>query len=48
MVTLFGKRIRIFRPRSIWLRKVVQAAFVEIRRLMEIGAGLLDLSIRQV
>jgi polyferredoxin len=27
MVTLFGKRIRLFRPRTIWLRKVVQIFF---------------------
>lgn len=27
MVTLFGKRIRLFRPRSIWIRRVVQWFF---------------------
>lgn len=27
MVTVFGKRIRLFRPRSIWIRKVVQWFF---------------------
>lgn len=46
MVTVFGKRIRLFRPRSIWIRKVVQwfffllIAFIAINHtLLESGSG---------
>jgi len=28
MVNLFGKRIRLFRPHSIWVRKIVQWFFL--------------------
>src|SRR5512147_2666095 len=58
MVTLFGKRIRLFRPRSIWIRKVVQwfffllIAIIAINHtLAENGAGipfLLDASLHAV
>jgi polyferredoxin len=51
MFTLFGKRIRIFRPRSIWIRKVVQffffalIAFISINHtLVESGSGISFLS----
>lgn len=27
MATLFGKRMRLFRPRTIWIRRVVQWFF---------------------
>ena len=47
MVTLFGKRIRLFRPRSIWIRRVVQwfffllIAFISINHtLVENGGGI--------
>ena len=47
MITVFGKRIRIFRPRSIWIRKVVQVfffaliAFISINHtLVESGVGI--------
>jgi polyferredoxin len=51
MINLFGKKIRIFRPRSIWIRKLVQAfffiliAFISINRtLAESGRALPILS----
>ena len=51
MVTLFGKRIRIFRPRTIWIRKVVQWFFFLLialiavnHTLAENGAGIPILS----
>lgn len=47
MVTLFGKRIRLFRPRSIWIRRVVQwffflliALIVFNHSLVESGGGI--------
>lgn len=47
MLTIFGKRFRLFRPRSIWIRKVVQwfffllIAFIAINHtLVENGAAL--------
>ena len=47
MVTVFGKRIRLFRPRSIWIRRVVQwfflllIAFISINHtLVENGGGI--------
>lgn len=47
MVTVFGKRIRLFRPRSIWIRRVVQwfflllIAFISISHtLVENGGGI--------
>jgi len=51
MVTLFGKRIRLFRPRSIWIRRVVQWFFFLLialiavnHTLAESGAGIPILS----
>ena len=52
MVTLFGKRFRLFRPRSIWIRKIVQWFFfllIALHRsinhtLVENGAGISFLS----
>ena len=47
MVTLFGKHIRLFRPKSIWIRKVVQWGFFILialiavnHTLAESGAGI--------
>ena len=47
MITVFGKRIRLFRPRSIWIRKVVQWGFFALialiavnHRLAESGGGI--------
>lgn len=40
MVTLFGKRIRLFRPRSIWIRKVVQFFFFALIALISINHTL--------
>jgi len=47
MINVFGKRIRLFRPRSIWLRKLVQLfffvliAFIAVNHtLAESGAGI--------
>ena len=34
MIKIFGKRFRIFRPRSIWLRKVVQWGFFALIALI--------------
>lgn len=42
MVTLFGKRIRIFRPRSIWIRKVVQLFFFALIALIAINHQLAE------
>ncbi len=44
MVTLFNKRIRLFRPRSIWVRRrLLLPAHVEVRgqftRLDELGSS---------
>jgi len=40
MFTLFGKRIRLFRPKSIWLRKIVQWGFFILIALIAINHGL--------
>ncbi len=40
MISLFGKRIRLFRPRSIWLRKVVQWGFFVLIALISINHSL--------
>jgi polyferredoxin len=42
MVTVFGKRIRIFRPRSIWIRKVVQAFFFGLIALISVNHTLAE------
>jgi len=51
MVTLFGKRIRLFRPHSIWIRKIVQWFFFLLialiavnHTLVQSGAGISFLS----
>lgn len=42
MINLFGKRIRIFRPRSIWIRKVVQWGFFILIALIAINHTLVE------
>jgi hypothetical protein len=42
MITVFGKRIRIFRPRSIWLRKVVQLFFFALIALISVNHTLAE------
>jgi len=42
MVHLFGKRIRLFRPRSIWIRKVVQWAFFALVALIAVNHSLVE------
>lgn len=42
MVTLFGKRVRLFRPRSIWIRKVVQWSFFALIALIAINHSLAE------
>jgi hypothetical protein len=42
MVTLFGKRLRLFRPRSIWLRKIVQWGFFVLIALIAINHSLAE------
>jgi polyferredoxin len=42
MVTLFGKRIRIFRPKSIWIRKIVQWSFFVLIALISINHSLVE------
>ncbi len=42
MVTLFGKRIRLFRPRSIWVRKVVQLSFFALVALISVSHALAE------
>ncbi|MCX6067944.1 MAG: 4Fe-4S binding protein [Chloroflexi bacterium] len=41
-MTLFGKRIRLFRPRSIWIRKVVQMFFFALIALISINHTLIE------
>lgn len=42
MVTLFGKRIRLFRPHSIWIRKIVQWFFFLLIALIAINHTLVE------
>lgn len=42
MVTLFGKRIRLFRPRSIWVRKIVQWFFFVLIALIAVNHSLVE------
>jgi polyferredoxin len=42
MINLFGKRIRIFRPRSIWIRKVVQFFFFILIAVISINNSLTE------
>lgn len=37
MITLFGKSFRLFRPKSIWIRKVVQLAFFVLIALIAVN-----------
>ena len=42
MITLFGKRYRLFRPRSIWIRKVVQVFFFGLIALISVNHTLAE------
>ncbi len=42
MITIFGKKIRLFRPRSIWLRQVVQFFFFGFIALIAINHTLVE------
>jgi polyferredoxin len=42
MVTVFGKKIRLFRPRSIWIRKVVQAVFFVLIAVIAVNHTLFE------
>ncbi len=42
MIKLYGKRIRLFRPRSIWLRKVVQWGFFILIALIATNHSLAE------
>ncbi len=42
MVTIFGKRIRLFRPRSIWIRKIVQWFFFLLIALISVDRALVE------
>ena len=42
MINIFGKRFRIFRPRTIWLRKVVQWGFFALIALIAINHSLVE------
>jgi polyferredoxin len=42
MVSVFGKRIRLFRQRSIWIRKIVQVFFFLLIALISINHTLVE------
>jgi polyferredoxin len=42
MIKLFGKRYRLFRPRSIWLRKIVQWGFFALVALIAVNHTLAE------
>lgn len=42
MLKLFGKRIRLFRPRSIWIRKIVQLGFFILIALIAVNHALTE------
>lgn len=42
MITLFGKKFRLFRPRSIWIRRVVQAFFFGLIALIAVNHTLVE------
>jgi len=42
MVTIFGKKIRIFRPRTIWIRKIVQLFFFAFIALIAVNHTLVE------
>lgn len=37
MITMFGKKVRLFRPKSIWLRPIVQWAFFVLAALIALN-----------
>ena len=45
MITLFGKRFRLFRPKSIWIRKIVQWAFFILIALIALNHSLSEAGI---
>lgn len=42
MITVFGKRRRLFRPRSIWIRKIVQWGFFALIALIAVNHSLAE------
>ncbi|NTW12225.1 MAG: hypothetical protein HGA30_02825, partial [Anaerolineales bacterium] len=42
MITVFGRRIRLFRPRTIWIRRVVQWFFFLLIALIAINHTLAE------
>lgn len=42
MINLFGKRFRLFRPRTIWVRKIVQAFFFGLIALIAVNHTLAE------
>jgi polyferredoxin len=42
MINLFGKKIRLFRPRSIWIRKLVQWGFFVLIALIAVNHNLAE------
>jgi polyferredoxin len=42
MINLFGRQMRIFRPRSIWIRKVVQFSFFVLIALISVNNSLTE------
>jgi polyferredoxin len=42
MIKIFGKKVRLFRPRSIWIRKVVQWGFFALIALIAINHSLVE------
>lgn len=42
MITLFGKKFRLFRPKSIWIRRVVQVFFFGLIALIAVNHTLVE------
>jgi polyferredoxin len=42
MINLFGRKVRLFRPRSIWVRKVVQWGFFALIALLAVNNALAE------
>jgi len=42
MITLFGKKFRLFRPKSIWIRKIVQWTFFVLIALIAVNHSLAE------
>jgi polyferredoxin len=42
MINLFGRKVRLFRPRSIWVRKVVQWGFFALIALLAVNKTLAE------